>query len=204
MSSGRFLTFGRQRLGFCEAQVLDILTPGAKPLMLVPNVTMSDESRFSKNEKWVAYASNQSGSDQTWVIPFPPTGEEWQISQTGGVQPRWSSDGNELFFLDPDGRLMAVSIPEGDPLRAWRTEAAVCHGPDTVERPGSARGGGRSLPAEAAALVARGGLVAHPGPRQLDHAVVRIKAPPSKRGAHSPRAQDPDAVRHLYSLGRVF
>jgi serine/threonine protein kinase len=115
---GRFLTYGRQRLGFYEAQALDILTPGAKPVILVPNVTLSDEARFSRSEKWIAYASNQSGSDQTWVIPFPPTGEKWQISQGGGVQPRWSSDGNELFFLDPDGRLMAVSIPEGDPRRA--------------------------------------------------------------------------------------
>jgi len=115
---GRFLTYGRQRLGFYEANALDILTPGAKPVILVPNVTLSDETRFSRNEKWVAYSSNQSGSDQTWVIPFPPTGEKWQISQAGGVQPRWSSDGNELFFLDPDGRLMAVSIPDGDPRRA--------------------------------------------------------------------------------------
>ncbi len=115
---GRFLTYGRQRLGFYEAQALDLLTPGAKPVILVPNVTLSDETRFSRSEEWIAYASNQSGSDQVWVIPFPPTGEKWQISQKGGVQPRWSSDGNELFFLDPDGRLMAVSIPEGDPRRA--------------------------------------------------------------------------------------
>ena len=115
---GRFITYGRQRLGFFEAQALDLLKPGAKPLILVPNVTLSDESRFSRNEKWVAYASNQSGSDQIWVIPFPPTGEKWQISQAGGVQPRWSTDGNEWLFIDPDGRLMAVSIPEGDPRRA--------------------------------------------------------------------------------------
>ena len=115
---GRFLTYGRQRLGFYEAHALDLLNPGAVPLILVPNVTLSDEARFSRNERWVAYASNQSGSDQIWVIPFPPTGEKWQISQTGGVQPRWSADGNELFFVDPDGRLMAVSIMEGDPRRA--------------------------------------------------------------------------------------
>jgi serine/threonine protein kinase len=115
---GRFLTYGRQRLGFYEAQALDLLTPGATPVMLVPNVTLSDEARFSRNEKWVAYASNQSGADQTWVIPFPPTGEKWQISQSSGVQPRWSHDGHELFFLDPDGRLMAVSMPDGDPRRA--------------------------------------------------------------------------------------
>ena len=115
---GRFMTYGRQRAGLYEAMALDLLTPGAKPITLVPDVTMSDETRFSKSERWVAYSSNQSGTDQVWVVPFPPTGEKWQISRDGGVQPRWSRDGNELFFLDPDGRLMAVSIPDGDPRKA--------------------------------------------------------------------------------------
>lgn len=115
---GRYVTFGRQRSGLYEAWALDILTPGAKPICLVPNVTLSDETRFSKNTKWVAYASNQSGSDQVWVVPFPPTGEKWQISTNGGVQPRWSADGNELFYLNPDGQLMTVSMPDGDPRRA--------------------------------------------------------------------------------------
>ena len=36
----------------------------------------------------------------------------------GGVQPRWSPEGDELFYLDPAGRLMAVAIPGGDPRRA--------------------------------------------------------------------------------------
>jgi hypothetical protein len=51
-------------------------------------------------------------------MPLPRTGQKWQLSQTGGVQPRWSRDGNELFFLDPDGRMMAVAIPGSDPNRA--------------------------------------------------------------------------------------
>jgi dipeptidyl aminopeptidase/acylaminoacyl peptidase len=115
---GRFITYGRQRLGFYESWAVDITTPGAKPVPLVSGVTLADEARFSPNQKWVAYASNQSGSDQVWVIPFPPNGETWQISQAGGVQPRWAPDGNELFYLDADGRVVGVAMSGSDPRRA--------------------------------------------------------------------------------------
>ena len=118
---GRFITYGRQRLGFYEAWALDITTPGARPVALVPDVTLADETRFSPNQKWVAYHSNQSGSDQVWVIPFQPNGEKWQISQAGGVQPRWAPDGNELFYLDypdADGQVVSVAMPDSDPRRA--------------------------------------------------------------------------------------
>ena len=115
---GKFITYGKQRLGFYEAWALDITTPGAKPVAVTQGVTLADETRFSPNQKWVAYASNESGRDQVWVIPFPPNGETWQISQAGGVQPRWAADGNELFYLDADGRVVGVAMPGSDPRRA--------------------------------------------------------------------------------------
>ena len=52
------------------------------------------------------------------MVPFPPTGERWQLSNGGGVQPRWSADGNTLFYLEPGGRLMRVPIPDSDPHNA--------------------------------------------------------------------------------------
>jgi hypothetical protein len=33
-----------------------------------------------------------------------------QVSIGGGLQPHWSPDGRELYYLDPAGRMMAVSI----------------------------------------------------------------------------------------------
>jgi len=32
------------------------------------------------------------------------------VSQAGGEQPRWRSDGRELFFVGMDGRMMAVAM----------------------------------------------------------------------------------------------
>src|SRR5262249_27872563 len=33
-----------------------------------------------------------------------------KISLAGGRQPRWRGDGKELFFLGPDGKMMAVAM----------------------------------------------------------------------------------------------
>jgi len=32
------------------------------------------------------------------------------VSNGGGTQPRWSADGKELYFIAPDGKLMAAPI----------------------------------------------------------------------------------------------
>ena len=115
---GRFLVYGVARGELYEQWTIDVKTPGAKPFPLVSGVTLSDEGRFSPNARWLAYHSNETGTDQVSMIAFPPTGEKWQISKAGGVQPRWSADGNELFYLDPGGQLMAVRMPDSDPRRA--------------------------------------------------------------------------------------
>jgi Tol biopolymer transport system component len=118
---GRYVTYGAaasNKGDLYEQWVLDILTPGSRPMPIVTGVTMSDESKFSPSGRWIAYHSNETGVDQVYVVPFPLTGEKWQVSETGGVQPRWSRDGAELFYLTADGKLMAVSIPDSDPRRA--------------------------------------------------------------------------------------
>ena len=120
---GRYLTYGRQRLGLYESWALDTQDANAKPIALVPDVTLADEARFSPNQRWIAYSSNQGANDQVWVVSFPPSGEKWQISQAGGVQPRWSPHGGELFYLDPDGRIMSVMMPDSDPRRAGEPKA---------------------------------------------------------------------------------
>jgi len=115
---GRYVAYSQGNRSLYEMFALDLTTPGAQPIPLVTGLTLADEARFSPNERWVAYDSNEAGSTQVSVIPFPPTGEKWQISQAGGVQPRWSKDGQELFYLDLDGRMMSVRMPESDPRKA--------------------------------------------------------------------------------------
>ncbi len=77
-------------------------------------------ARFSPDGRWVAYTSNESGHDEIYVRPFlepaastskdGSSGGQWQVSTAGGIYPLWRSDGKELYYLAPEGQMMAVPI----------------------------------------------------------------------------------------------
>ena len=67
-------------------------------------------AQFSPDGKWMAYASNESGSPQVYVQPIPATGAKWQISAAGGDQPRWRREGKELFYISSDQKLTTVAV----------------------------------------------------------------------------------------------
>jgi Tol biopolymer transport system component len=73
--------------------------------------TPASHARLSPEGPWVAYDSDETGTSEVYVQPFPRTAAaKWQISAHGGVEPKWRRDGKELFYLGPDNRLMAVRI----------------------------------------------------------------------------------------------
>jgi Tol biopolymer transport system component len=71
------------------------------------------QARFSPDDRWIAYASNETGRWEVFVETFPPSGFREQVSTAGGSQPVWRRDGRELFFLAPDGKLMARPVTPG-------------------------------------------------------------------------------------------
>lgn len=44
-----------------------------------------------------------------------------QISSRGGAYPRWRRDGRELFYLDPDRKLIAVSVVTDGPFEVQKS-----------------------------------------------------------------------------------
>ena len=116
---GKWLAYGAARLGHYDLFAVAVDEPDRQPVLLVTGDPLADEPRFSPDGRWVAYhATAAGGVSQVSVIPFPPTGERWQISGDGGVQPRWAPGGEELFYLDSKGRLVSVALPGSDPRRA--------------------------------------------------------------------------------------
>ena len=67
-------------------------------------------ARFSRDGRFFAYTSAESGRLQLYVETFPPTGGRWQVSAEGGFEPVWRDDGRELFLIGLDRRLMAVPV----------------------------------------------------------------------------------------------
>jgi Tol biopolymer transport system component/predicted Ser/Thr protein kinase len=66
--------------------------------------------QVSPDGRWLAYSSNVSNQTEIYIEPYPPTGAKWQVSSNGGISPRWRRDGQELFFVGLDERLMSVNI----------------------------------------------------------------------------------------------
>jgi Tol biopolymer transport system component len=74
--------------------------------------------RLSPDGRWLAYASDESGTDEVYVRTFPKSDAQRQLSANGGSAPRWRADARELFYLATDGRLMAVSVKAGPTFQA--------------------------------------------------------------------------------------
>jgi serine/threonine protein kinase/Tol biopolymer transport system component len=75
------------------------------------------DAAFSPDGHWVAYRSNETGNREIYVAPYPGPGGKFLISTDGGVTPRWSSDGRELFYRNGD-KMMAVDVQTSPAFRA--------------------------------------------------------------------------------------
>jgi serine/threonine protein kinase/Tol biopolymer transport system component len=83
----------------------------AKPLLQAKWTVRN--AQFSPDGRWMAYASNETGSMEIYVSPFPSVNGKWQVSSAGGEEPRWRQDGKELFYLSAEGKMMAVAVTAG-------------------------------------------------------------------------------------------
>jgi eukaryotic-like serine/threonine-protein kinase len=108
---GRYLVYDLGTIG--QKTGVDIwalpLFGDGKPFPYIAGPGDQSFGQFSPDGKWVAYNSNETGRDEIYVAPFPWTGAKWQVSNAGGLRPRWRRDGKEIIFQVPGtGRMMSV------------------------------------------------------------------------------------------------
>ena len=106
---GRYLLVDKGNLGATDVWAMPIADP-SKGFPLVQSQFLERSGQFSPDGRWVAYTSQHSGRDEVYVTPFPSGGTRWQVSGSGGTQPRWKPDGRELFFVSADDDLTAASV----------------------------------------------------------------------------------------------
>jgi len=91
------------------------------PLIVTPNNEAS--AQVSPNGKWIAYDSDESGSQEVYVRRYPNINEgKWTISTGGGHHPRWAPNGHELYYalgsaiyavsVDAKGTSLVAGTPE--------------------------------------------------------------------------------------------
>jgi hypothetical protein len=69
---------------------------------------------LSPDNRWIAYASDESGRSEIYVRAFSQegTGSERKslVSGNGGYWPKWRRDGKELLYLDADRGIVGVQV----------------------------------------------------------------------------------------------
>jgi Tol biopolymer transport system component len=94
------------------------LQGNSKPFPLLQTEFHETDGHFSPDGHFVAYRSDESGHFEIYVGTFSPdsngdrpaTGGKWQISNGGGTRPSWNPNGKELYYVTPDGKVMAVPV----------------------------------------------------------------------------------------------
>jgi Tol biopolymer transport system component len=109
---GRWLLLRTDNGAAGAGDIVGVRTNGdTTPVPLVATPFTELHPAVSPDGRWLAYASNESGTNEVYVRPFPSTtGGRWQVSNGGGIEPRWSGDGRELYYLDGTSHLVAAEI----------------------------------------------------------------------------------------------
>ncbi|HXI02022.1 MAG TPA: hypothetical protein VNI57_02490, partial [Candidatus Saccharimonadales bacterium] len=110
---GRFILYQPGRVtGLGNSDLFLYSTADKKATAWLDTPFIERQGRFSPDERWIAYVSNESGRLEVYVRGFVPPVGKWRVSRDGGSSPVWRSDGRELFFIAPGSRLMSVSISQ--------------------------------------------------------------------------------------------
>jgi Tol biopolymer transport system component len=102
---GKLLLFN---VGAHEIDALP-MTGDRKPYPVLKAAFSQTNAAVSPDGRWIAYLSDESGTNEIFVQSFPPSGGKWQISTNVGTEPSWRRDGKELYFMSGT-KLMAVDV----------------------------------------------------------------------------------------------
>jgi len=111
---GRFITYEDYSAGRRDQRQLWLLALDGTTRRVTNTPASSYNGRFSPDGRELAYVSEDSGRPEVYVAPLTG-GPSRRISRAGGILPRWRGDGRELFFLQPDGLMMAAALADQAP-----------------------------------------------------------------------------------------
>ncbi|HJQ98564.1 MAG TPA: protein kinase [Candidatus Polarisedimenticolaceae bacterium] len=122
-SGGEALIKAQATIGFADEWLPDgrLLATDASGSIDVKIVTPRDEPVFasptaaeygavvSPDDRFIAYTSTETGTDEVFVETFPPGQGRWQVSSGGGAGPVWARDGKTIYFVAGE-TIMAADV----------------------------------------------------------------------------------------------
>jgi serine/threonine-protein kinase len=136
-ADGTILFVERSRATATRGADLLTLAPGGEVKPLISSRFSTLGAQISPDGDAVAYVSDDTGRDEVHVRPFGAGGEATAaVSTEGGVAPRWSPDGRELYYRRGDTFLAASVSRAGGRLQVSDSsklfEVRAAHGRTTI------------------------------------------------------------------------
>jgi len=78
--------------------------------------------RISPNGRYLAYLSDESGTREIYVQPFPEGGARTPVSTKGGYGITWNRDGTELFYIEDREHMVSVEVSTDDEFSVGDTK----------------------------------------------------------------------------------
>jgi hypothetical protein len=131
--------------GSLKAVDLSRVAEAREPIPVAVSEFQNVNAMLSPDGRWFAYVSLETGTPEIYVRGFNAGAQEGEPltaggkvmvskggAKTGGVV--WRRDGRELFYIAPDGSLMAVEVsleptfrPTGTPRALFKVAAEVAY-----------------------------------------------------------------------------
>jgi serine/threonine-protein kinase len=111
---GRWLLLRTAAVGAGNGDIMGLKTGDTTLVPLVATPASELFPALSPDGRWLAYASNESGTMEIYVRPFPETASaKWQVSTAGGSEPAWSHTGRELFYINGKTEMVSAEVTPG-------------------------------------------------------------------------------------------
>jgi serine/threonine protein kinase/Tol biopolymer transport system component len=118
-ADGRFMAYSVTKTFPVRSDVWVLpLFGDRKPFPVADTAFIETSAVFSPDGRWIAFTSDEAGQPNVYVQPFLGRGGRQQVSRDGGGQAVWRADGKELFFIAPEGTLMAAPVEASGEFKA--------------------------------------------------------------------------------------
>jgi serine/threonine-protein kinase len=111
---GKWLLLRTAPVGSGSPDIVGMHLPDTATVSLVATPAQEFHPALSPDQRWLAYASNESGTFEVYVRPFPETSSaKWQVSTAGGAEPTWSKDGRHLYYINGRNEMTSADVAAG-------------------------------------------------------------------------------------------